>query len=54
MLKKIIYFSDGYGRQYKNYKNFMNEPSLTSMREMFLKISYPKVRNLSTMDVAIL
>ena len=24
MLKKIIYFSDGCGRQYKNYKNFMN------------------------------
>ena len=24
MLKKMIYFSDGCGRQYKNYKNFMN------------------------------
>ena len=24
MLKKMIYFSDGYGRKYKNYKNFMN------------------------------
>ena len=24
MLKKLIYFSDGCGRQYKNYKNFMN------------------------------
>ena len=24
MLKKMIYFSDGCGGQYKNYKNFMN------------------------------
>ena len=25
MLKKMIYFSDGCGGQYKNYKNFMNQ-----------------------------
>ena len=24
MLKKMIYFSDGFGGQYENYKNFMN------------------------------
>ena len=24
MLKKMIYFNDGCGGQYKNYKNFMN------------------------------
>ena len=29
-----------------------NEPSLTSMRQMVLKISHFKVRNLSKMDVA--
>ena len=31
-----------------------NEPSLTSRRQMVLKISYFKVKNLSKMDVAIL
>ena len=31
-----------------------NEPSLTSMRQMFLEISHPKIMNLSKMDVAIL
>ena len=31
-----------------------NEPSLTSMRQMVLEISQPKVRNLSKMEVAIL
>ena len=31
-----------------------NEPSLTSVRQMVLEISHPKVRNLSKMDVAIL
>ena len=31
-----------------------NEPSLTSMRQMVLEISQPKVRNLSKMEVTIL
>ena len=31
-----------------------NEPSLTSMRQMVLEISQPKVRNLSKMEIAIL
>ena len=31
-----------------------NEPSLTSMRQMVLEISQPKVRNLRKMEVAIL
>ena len=39
-------------RARKNAKK--NEPSLTSMRQMVLKISHFKVRNLSKMEVAIL
>ena len=38
----------------KSVKNAKSEPSLTSMCQMLLEISYFKVRNLSKIDVAVL
>ena len=41
-------------KKMKEREKCKNEPSLTSMRQMVLEISNPKVMNLSKMDVAIL
>ena len=38
----------------KRVKNAKNEPSLTSIHQIVLEISHPKVRNLSKMEVIIL
>ena len=43
-----------YAQMKESEKWKKKEPSLTSMRQMVLEISHPKVRNLSKVDVAIL
>ena len=47
--KKLIYFSDSCGRQYKNYKNFMNLDSInTHFAKCFISVNECLIRNTET------